>query len=67
MYVLEYLIYHLRPFGIRNDLSGTAPPPPDYALMATPWSGPKENEELENQKNNDTRTNSQEENEIVNK
>lgn len=65
MYVLEYLIYHLRPFGIRNDLSGTAPPPPDYALMATPWSGPKENEELENLK--DTILDSQEENEIVNK
>lgn len=45
MYVLDYLIYHLRPFGIANRLTGTAPPPPDKDLMATPWSGPTEEDE----------------------
>ncbi|KAI9554896.1 hypothetical protein GHT06_020174 [Daphnia sinensis] len=40
MYVLEYLIYHLKPFGIQNNLQGTAAPPPDQDLKATPWSGP---------------------------
>lgn len=45
MYVLEYLIYHLKPFGVRNTLSGTAPPPPDRDLNATPWPGPTDEDE----------------------
>ena len=40
MYVMEYLIYHLKPFGVTNNLAGTAPPPPDFNLKATPWPGP---------------------------
>ncbi|KZS07143.1 Glycoprotein-N-acetylgalactosamine 3-beta-galactosyltransferase 1 [Daphnia magna] len=40
MYVLDYLIYHLKPFGIRSNLQGTAAPPPDQDLKATPWPGP---------------------------
>jgi hypothetical protein len=42
MYVLEYLIYHLnlKPFGIQNNLEGSAAPPPDRDLKATPWPGP---------------------------
>ena len=52
---MEYFIYHLRPFGIRNTLSGTAAPPPDRDLKATPWSGrrwrkKKKAEALEKQK-----------------
>jgi hypothetical protein len=42
MYVLEYLIYHLKPFGIQNQLQGTAAPPPDHDLKATPWAGPSD-------------------------
>ena len=42
MYILEYLIYHLKPFGINRNLIGTAAPPPDLDLKATPWPGPKE-------------------------
>jgi glycoprotein-N-acetylgalactosamine 3-beta-galactosyltransferase len=29
MYVLDYLIYHLKPHGISNKNTGTPPPPPD--------------------------------------
>jgi len=41
MYVLDYLIYHLKPFGIANKLQGTPAPPPDIDLKATPWPGPQ--------------------------
>jgi len=40
MYVLDYLIYHLKPFGVDNKLQGTPAPPPDFDLKATPWPGP---------------------------
>ena len=47
MYLFDYLIYHLRPFGITNRLTGTAPPPPDRPLTATPWPGPGKKEQLD--------------------
>ena len=42
MYVLDYLIYHLRPYGIGQSyqLGITPDPPPDFQLAATPWPGP---------------------------
>jgi hypothetical protein len=51
MYVLEYLIYHLKPFGIQNQLQGTAAPPPDHDLKATPWAGPSDWSENKNKTN----------------
>lgn len=42
MYVLDYLIYHLKPYGIGRifPIGITPAPPPDFELTATPWSGP---------------------------
>ena len=38
MYLLEYLIYKLRPYGLEpEDRSATAEPPPDLDLTETPW------------------------------
>nr|CAH0099549.1 unnamed protein product [Daphnia galeata] len=38
MYLLEYLIYKLRPYGLEpEDRPATAGPPPDLDLTATPW------------------------------
>lgn len=41
MYVIEYLIYHVKLFGIRKGINkdGTPAPPPDSDLKATPWPG----------------------------
>ena len=50
MYVLEYFIYHLKRFGIKNNLSGTAAPPPDRNLRATPWPGPTDEDEEKKKK-----------------
>lgn len=45
MYVLEYLIYHLKPFGVTSALRGTPAPPPDADGKATPWPGPTDEDE----------------------
>ena len=38
MYLLEYLIYKLRPYGLEpEDRPATAEPPPDLDLTETPW------------------------------
>ncbi len=38
MYLLEYLIYQLRPFGMeQEDRPLTPEPPPDLELTAMPW------------------------------
>jgi glycoprotein-N-acetylgalactosamine 3-beta-galactosyltransferase len=38
MYILDYLIYQLRPFGIQIDQRPSVPEaPPDFNLTATPW------------------------------
>ncbi|XP_046454474.1 glycoprotein-N-acetylgalactosamine 3-beta-galactosyltransferase 1-like [Daphnia pulex] len=38
MFLLEYLIYRLRPFGLgAEDRPATAEPPPDLDLTAMPW------------------------------
>ena len=38
MYLLEFLIYQLRPFGLEDESRPSTPePPPDVFLNATPW------------------------------
>lgn len=38
MYLLDYLIYQLKPFGLQSDNRPVTPePPPDVDLTATPW------------------------------
>ena len=44
MILLDYLIYHLRPYyGLSGPIErrpSTPEPPPDILLDATPWTGP---------------------------
>ena len=40
MYVLDYLIYHLKPFGISSRNVGLPSPPPDQNLTELPWKAP---------------------------
>lgn len=43
MYLMEYLLYQLRPYGTEAESRPATPePPPDLNLTATPWSFPDE-------------------------
>lgn len=43
MYVFDYLIYQLKPFGLETDRRPATPePPPDLDLLATPWYAAEE-------------------------
>ena len=43
MYVLDFLIYHVKTFGISGPRTAATPaPPPDFDLKATPWTGPED-------------------------
>lgn len=43
MRLLDYLIYQLRPFGMKKEQRPSTPePPPDLELTATPWIAPNE-------------------------
>lgn len=43
MYIFDYLLYQLRPFGMRADQRPPTPePPPDLDLTAFPWFAPKD-------------------------
>ncbi len=41
MYIFDYLIYQLRPYGMPVDQRPATPePPPDLNLTASPWFAP---------------------------
>lgn len=43
MYVYDYFLYQLRPFGMKADQRPSTPePPPDLNLTAFPWFAPRE-------------------------
>ncbi len=41
MYLLDFFIYQLRPFGLADQRPATPEPPPDVELTAIPWFVPK--------------------------
>lgn len=44
MYLMEYLLYQLRPYGMKAESRPNTPePPPDLNLTATPWIVPDSN------------------------
>ena len=63
MILLDYLIYHLRPYyGLSGPIErrpSTPEAPPDLLLDATPWPGPtEEDNQTENERKNTTTTTS---------
>ncbi len=58
MYLFDYLIYQLRPFGVADQRPATPEPPPDVELTATPWTGPNETSSLNTTNMNKSKKNS---------
>ena len=60
MILLDYLIYHLRPYyGLSEPMErrpSTPDPPPDIFLDATPWPGPAEEDDQTDKGGNATST-----------
>lgn len=58
MYLFDYLIYQLQPFGVADQRPATPEPPPDVELTATPWTGPNETSSLNTTNMNKSKRNS---------
>ena len=42
MHLIDFLVYHVRPYGLDETRPATPEPPPDVFLNATPWVLPPE-------------------------